>query len=455
MVTLRDVEYEDIVGHGEGGYMPLYVNDALDNGRFIVRLKLGIGKFSVVWKCWDSLSKTDVAIKVGRCSKRFARVSKYEAVVMAAGAEKIPGMDPPHVFEAEGPHGLHVCVVLPLRGQTLMWVLDVLDYNETYLPVDLVASWTADLAEDLEALHNVGYIHSDIKTDNILLNAPVDLMFEDITEPSQMGLRPGTDYLMEIAKAEMHGVSDKRLRHLNRRLSRLRKSAAAGTRDVSALHIPAAEFDYDEFVRLLRERYAVLTDFSNAILESAVREHDTEFQSKEYRCPEVLLGLRFTTQSDLWSIGCIIFELATNDMLFEPKDAPGRWDSDDDHVAQIVELIGLPPVDLVERHLDIASCGKSKSIFREAYVYAWAPNSSPAGDGPVTGPGTMIASPLKRIDKLRLWPSTCVLRDKYHKSEGDSMIISDLMNYMLKWDPRMRDTLFTLITVCRSIARGA
>lgn len=461
MVTLEDVDFEASVGHGPAGHLKIFANDSLDRGRFIVRHKLGVGKFSVVWKCWDSEAKKDVAIKVGRCSSGYVRAIRYEAQVLQSAAERIPGYEVPYVFETVGENGKHACIVLPIRGQTLMWVLDVLAEHDEYLPVDLVASWTADLCEDLEGLHAIGFIHSDIKMDNLLLDRPVTA-FIDITDPAQLGLRPDTDFLIEIAKSEVHGLVGVPRRHMNRRISRLRKSAAAGTRNVSEVCIKARPFDYDKFVSELRGRYAILTDFSNAIHESEVRDEDKEFQSAEYRCPEVLLGLRFTTLSDLWSVGCVVFELATNEMLFEPKGAPGRYDTQDDHVAQILELIGLPPVDMVERHLDRAAMGLTPAIFKEAFVYGGSFDvprvCGPVGDEPSeagpAGPVEMGASPLRRIDKLRIWPAASVLHDKYGRSVGDCLVVSDLMNYMLKWDPNTRDTLTTLTTVCRAIVSG-
>lgn len=34
-------------------------------------------------------------------------------------------------------------------------------------------------------------------------------------------------------------------------------------------------------------------------------------QSRYYRAPEVMLGIKYTSAIDIWSIGCILFELFT------------------------------------------------------------------------------------------------------------------------------------------------
>jgi serine/threonine protein kinase len=61
-----------------------------------------------------------------------------------------------------------------------------------------------------------------------------------------------------------------------------------------------------------------------------------------HRSPEVILGAKYGTAADMWSLACVVFELATGDFLFEPKSG-SSWDRDEDHVALMIELLGRPP----------------------------------------------------------------------------------------------------------------
>lgn len=65
-------------------------------------------------------------------------------------------------------------------------------------------------------------------------------------------------------------------------------------------------------------------------------------QTRYYRAPEVILGYKWNENSDIWSLGCLVYEMATNDDLFAPT--PGgngnTYTEDDDHLAQIIETLG-------------------------------------------------------------------------------------------------------------------
>lgn len=37
------------------------------------------------------------------------------------------------------------------------------------------------------------------------------------------------------------------------------------------------------------------------------------------RSPEVLLGAKYGTAIDMWSLACVVFELVTGDLLFDPR----------------------------------------------------------------------------------------------------------------------------------------
>jgi dual specificity tyrosine-phosphorylation-regulated kinase 1 len=64
-------------------------------------------------------------------------------------------------------------------------------------------------------------------------------------------------------------------------------------------------------------------------------------QSRFYRSPEVLLGLPYDQAIDMWSLGCILYELHTGDPIFNGI-------SERDQVSRLTEVLGIPPHHMLE-----------------------------------------------------------------------------------------------------------
>ena len=64
-------------------------------------------------------------------------------------------------------------------------------------------------------------------------------------------------------------------------------------------------------------------------------------QSRYYRAPEIILGLNYDCEIDIWSLGCILCELYCGIPIF-----PGE--NEYDMLYYIMEYIGIPPKDLID-----------------------------------------------------------------------------------------------------------
>jgi len=74
-----------------------------------------------------------------------------------------------------------------------------------------------------------------------------------------------------------------------------------------------------------------LIDFGSACFEG--HETYSYIQSRFYRAPEILLGITYHFPIDMWSLGCIAFELMAGLPLF-----PGF--SEYDQLRMIIKVIG-------------------------------------------------------------------------------------------------------------------
>ncbi|KAF9069199.1 kinase-like domain-containing protein [Rhodocollybia butyracea] len=148
-----------------------------------------------------------------------------------------------------------------------------------------------------------------------------------------------------------------------------------------------------------------IADLGNA---TWVEHHFTDdIQTRQYRAPEVILGGKWGTSADMWSLACVLFELITGgDYLFDPASG-SRYSKDDDHIAQILELMGALPSSLTMG-------GKYSAEF-----------FTRKGD-------------LRHISKLRFWPLHSVLSDKYLFPSAAASQLAGFLNPMLCSSPEKR-----------------
>lgn len=89
-----------------------------------------------------------------------------------------------------------------------------------------------------------------------------------------------------------------------------------------------------------------IADLGNACW--TFKHFTNDIQTRQYRSPETILGAAYDASADIWSLACMLFELLTGDFLFDPQ--PGsRYDKNDDHLAQIIELLGPFPKQLASK----------------------------------------------------------------------------------------------------------
>ncbi|KAK8194837.1 serine/threonine-protein kinase SRPK2 [Phyllosticta capitalensis] len=185
------------------------------------------------------------------------------------------------------------------------------------------------------------------------------------------------------------------------------KSAELLTKEVSGISLDKSSKHSNETLKddAGFETISVkIADLGNACW---VGHHFTnDIQTRQYRSPEVILGAKWGASTDVWSMAAMVFELITGDYLFDPQSGT-KYGKDDDHIAQIIELLGTFPKSL-------CSSGKwSQEIFNRR-------------------------GELRNIHRLRHWALPDVLREKYHFSVEESKKISDFLLPMLELMPAER-----------------
>ncbi|BAT90480.1 hypothetical protein LR48_Vigan08g143900 [Vigna angularis] len=455
-------EEECMEDYRRGGYHAVRIGDAFNNGRYVVQSKLGWGHFSTVWLAWDTLISRFVALKIQKSAQHYTEAAMDEIKILKQIAEGdlddkkcvVKLLD--H-FKHSGPNGQHVCMVFEFLGDNLLTLIKYTDYRG--VPLHMVKEICFHILVGLDYLHReLSVIHTDLKPENVLL--------QSLINPSKDPRKSGASLILPNTKdkaASNNGTHQDNkilngdpLKNQKKKVKRKAKVAQGFVRtetseeaedykgpeqedcgnDVkssveSVEDKPDSSLSKDESTknfekdgsqgshshmsssRLMKKKLLAAVDLRCKLVDFGsacwtYKQFTNDIQTRQYRCPEVLLGSKYSTPADLWSFACICFELATGDVLFDPHSGD-NYDRDEDHLALMMELVGkMPP--------KIALGGRYSREFFNTH-----------GD-------------LRHISNLRFWPMDKVLMDKYNFSEQDTKDMVDFLVPILDFVPEKRPT---------------
>ncbi|XP_049851679.1 serine/threonine-protein kinase SRPK-like isoform X2 [Schistocerca gregaria] len=351
------------------------------------------------------LKDTKVALKIIRGASRYSKSAEDEIQLLRRVSTTnkrksqfiVSFLD--H-FTIIGPNGLHTCLVFESLGCNLFTLIRM--YEHKGVPVPLVKIFIKQILFALDYLHcYCQIIHTDLKPENILLYINPNLSL--ISKGS-----PGSDPKMSTNRS-----NDGSYENTNEKKDDIRcRNKRSGTSSShTKCHIERRVPPKNKEELLIcfgnGSFRCKVVDLGNACW---VHKHFTDqVQTRQYRAPEVILGCSdYNTSIDIWSLACIAFELLTGDLLFTPHSSE-YYDKNDDHLTQMIELLGNPPRSFVR------SC-------RLGHHYL-TKNGSP-----------------KHIHKLCYWPLQDVLIEKYRFLERDAAEICDFLLPMLEYSPMKRAT---------------
>lgn len=288
--------------------------------KYLLLVQIGQGAFSLVWLCYDFKDKIYVVIKIHNADDDDMGVMEKEVL------QKVGNHDCVNSHITSFWINNHVCIVYPLMAGSIHECLRYGKYRNGFtLPI--AKQIVKQLLQGLKHLNSKSLIHADVKTDNILLVGQNKFVTEIIALCDPVITKNKNNrkvIISKINKLDFDSIKNKYSRY-----------------DKSDDEIKTISYIDDN---LLQDIKVKLSDFGTC--RNMPSDNSIGFQTRHYRSPELLLGYPYDERIDIWSVGCVIYELITGKLLFDPQN--NKHFLNKQHICDMISHLGPIPNYLIE-----------------------------------------------------------------------------------------------------------
>ncbi|KAI5865813.1 CMGC protein kinase [Durotheca rogersii] len=317
------VEEENLSIYKPEIFYPVHIGEVFQN-RYQVVTKLGFGSSSTTWLGHDIQDGKYVSLKVHTNTVQ----SSHELGVYEHLKKHTPLLSPLHIrplegsFAIQGPHGRHdILVQEPLA-------VSMPDFQHKVpgkvFPSFLVKEALKQVVPCLDFLHSDAHvIHTDFHPANLLI-----------------GLSDPDECLAQVEEAELKSPAPRKVMK-----DRTIYTSCAVYGNIGPLY---------------------LCDFGQARIGD---EGSGNVMPIPFRAPEIILGMKWSYPIDMWSVALSTWYLLQPKMLFGVYDTDNLRLNDAHHLANMIALLGPPPLDYLKRS--------------EKYLEFWNENGDWRGIAPI------------------------------------------------------------------------
>ena len=373
---------------------------------YILIYELGSGTFATVWLAYNISNKKFYAIKIhdyGEDETAYEEISFFT---------KLKNESCPYInklvesFEHEN----SICMVFDLMAGSLYDIMKIGRYkngfNLNY--VKKIVSQLLTAMNILNTKHKL--VHTDLKTENILITG-TNMKTKDIISLFQSDKKI-ISILNCYQKNKKNKVkNDKEIKKLVKNMNfddiknKYKKNEKNKNNEKKNEKKNEKNNEKKELVEPIKyeDIHIKLSDFGNC---RDISNPSFHIQTRYYRSPEVILEYELNENCDMWSVGCLIYELLTGNPLFDP-DKKNHLSIDQDHILCMISTLGKIPDNLLNKSKNRNIFFKSNGLMKNVYSV------------PIT--------PLKDI-----------LEKNINLSKTELELLHDFMIKLLEYDPFKR-----------------
>ena len=313
------------------------------NNRYLVLKYLGRGTFSRVWCVYDILESKYFALKVFFEKYKEDSAEEVDAYKNMKGRDKLVNLYDFFSFRNMN------CLVIDLLGYTL---IDFMNFCfdeegekkiENNIYISLVKKITKKILESLKDIHDCDFIHSDLKLENI--------MFEDnnfiLSEFQNLELKKKYEELiLENTPPDFSSFDKNKKKNLKRKIKiRCTRLLVEYIKSSNQQNLSNETNDRDVFFKTIiyesKPFNIKIVDYGNLININDIEEE--EIMIRTYRPFENIINNYYDKKADIWAVGCLVFELLTNEYLFDIEKKLDNKKKDIEHLRKMTKFIGHIP----------------------------------------------------------------------------------------------------------------
>ena len=326
---------DEFIDHNKGD---ANYGDIVD-GRYFLIHKLGYGTYSTIWLSY--LMETDkfFAIKIFHTDS----ASYGEAI---SEGKKIAMLQR---IKFKMTKLYEILQYIPLNSESntksVCFVFDILTTNvkklahtKELINEPIATHIVKEVAKSLQVLHNNKYIYSDLRSENIMIKTNDDRM--DVFKQKFLEINWTQQYKDLSKELEESGKYNKSNKKQKKKFSLLRRVE-------SQQKLQNICNDLYEQVEDIPRNHMIDTNTDVYMIDFATIHEDNgknngDIQSRNYMAPEIIIEHPYTYKVDVWSLGCVFYEMLSDTYLFNPHKYK-HFDIDNNHLFWIIELLGRFP----------------------------------------------------------------------------------------------------------------